>query len=130
MTTTARGAGDSGAFAFISGSISNGASWYEDIAVVDVDAAVEDGDLMEWRFTFRTSYDTAPDLTLSTTAATLIIAQGTLATTVQIRVPYASLSAISGDYIADLASKDVAGRVRHWAHGTVTFRDEPIWSDS
>lgn len=125
---TQRGAGVTGARGIISGSISNGASWHEDLEISENGTQITDAELLEWRFTFRHDYQDAPILTLTTTDNTLTIDQSDDdVTTIQIRVPYTSLSDMEGDYIADLASKDDDDRVIHWCHGQVTFRNEPIW---
>ena len=125
--------GETGARALLSGSISNGATWYEDIAMTEDGTAISGTPTSwTWTMTFReTTDDTSARLTL-TTADYLDISQGASSTTLQIRVPKASLTALAGDYIVDLKSLDTsdttadsAGRSIHWAHGLVTVRNEP-----
>ena len=125
--------GETGARALLSGSISNGATWYEDIAMTEDGTAIAGSPASwTWTMTFRESTDdTSARLTL-TTADYLDISQGASSTTLQIRVPKASLTALAGDYIVDLKSLDTsdttadsAGRSIHWAHGVVTVRNEP-----
>ena len=128
MSRITQGESGSNARGVVSGTVSNGSTWHEDLEITENDTFITDAETWDWRFTFRASYAETPALTLSTDDATLTIVQSADATTVQIRVAYTALSAIEGDYIADLASKDGAGRVIHWLHGVATFRNEPIWS--
>jgi hypothetical protein len=121
--------GNTGARGLIFGPVSNGSSWHEDLEITRDGSAVSDAQDWEWQLKLRVNYDESPDLALSTTDGTLTISQGAAATTVEIRVPYTSMSALEGDYIIDLASKDDDDRVIHWGHGMVTFRNEPVWSD-
>lgn len=128
---TSRQVGQTGARGLISGTISNGATIWEDVEITEDGTVIANADTWEWRMTFRETDDDAPALTLSTTDGTLTIAQGATATTLQIRVVYTALSAIEGDYICDLASLDTTttpDKLVHWGHGMVTFRDEPVWS--
>lgn len=121
-----------GARGLLSGTISNGATWWEDLEITENGTVITDADTWTWKMTFRESAeDDATVLVLSTTDGTLTISQGTDATTVQIRVAYTALSALEGDYICDLASLDTSttpDKLVHWAHGVVSFRNEPIWS--
>ncbi len=119
-----------GARNIVSGFVSNGATWYEDVAMSEDGSQIASADTFDWRMTFRDCEELdSLDLTLSTDDSTLAIVQAGSSTTLQIRVPYTSLSAMEGDFVCDLASKDPAtGRVVHWAHGVVTFVNEPIWS--
>lgn len=32
----------------------------------------------------------------------------------------------TGDFVADLASQDASDVVTHWAHGTITLRNDPV----
>jgi hypothetical protein len=130
---TSRGS-QTGARSIISGSVSNGATWYEDVSMTEDGGAIANAQNWVWTMTFRTdrTSDTS-DLSLTTTAGTLTITQGADATTLEIRVPKASLSAMEGDYVCDLKSvdssdttDDSAGRSIHWASGIVTFLNEPI----
>ncbi len=128
---TSRQVAQTGARGLISGAISNGATWWEDVAITEDGTFITDADDWVWRMTFRESDDAAPALTLSTADGTLTILQTVTHTTLQIRVAYTSVSAPEGDYITDLASLDTSttpDRVIQWAHGNVTFRDEPVWS--
>jgi hypothetical protein len=121
-----------GARGLISGVVSNGATWWEDVSITEAGSVVTDADTWVWRMTFReTEGDDNAVLTLTTADGTLTITQGADATTLEIRVAYTALSALEGDYICDIASLDTSttpDKVVHWAHGIVTFRDEPIWS--
>lgn len=132
--TTSR-SGETGAHAILSGTISNGASWYEDVAMTEDGAAISGSPASwTWTMTFRESTeDDSAVLTLTTAASGgLTVTQGATETTLAIRVSKASISALEGDYIVDLKSLDTsdttydsAGRSRHWAHGLVTVRNEP-----
>ena len=112
----------------LTGFISTGADWNEVITLVD-----QNGDQItsvsadSFQFQFRACEDeTSATLTLSTAASTLSITEGAT-TTVTIACPQTSLSAIEGDYVADLVSKDsVTSDLTHHAHGIVTFKTSPI----
>jgi hypothetical protein len=130
---TSRGA-QTGARSLISGVVSNGSTWVEDVSMTEDGGAIANAEDWDWTMTFRTdrASDSA-DLTLSTDDGTLAISQGADATTLEIRVPKASLTAMEGDYICDLKSLDTtdttadsAGRSIHWGSGVVTFLNEPI----
>jgi hypothetical protein len=130
---TSRGA-QTGARAILSGSVSNGATWVEDVSMTEDGGAIANAEDWVWTMTFRTDRTSdSADLTLTTTAGTLTITQGADATTLEIRVAKASLSDMEGDYVCDLKSvdssdttDDSAGRSIHWGHGIVTFLNEPI----
>ncbi len=133
MPITSR-SGETGARAILSGTISNGATWYEDVAMTEDGTAIAGTPTSwTWTMTFRESLeDDSAVLTLTTaTGGGLTIVQGSTETTLQIRVPKATISALEGDYIVDLKSLDSvttydsAGRSIHWAHGIVTVRNEP-----
>lgn len=129
-SAVASNAVSSGAYGIIFGTISNGATWWEDVELTENDTVITNADTWTWRMTFRKTYDDTIDLTLSTTDGTLTISQGASATTLQIRVVYTALTNLEGDYICDLSSLDTSttpDRLRHWAHGVVSFRNEPIW---
>lgn len=118
----------SSANTIVSGFISTGASWIEDVEMSEDGAAITDADDFTWQFNFRKEYaNTSADLALSTTAGTLTIVQGSESTTLQIRVDPEDLSNLDGDYLADLVYEDGDGNRIHQAHGTVTFVYEPIW---
>ena len=132
--TTPR-SGETGARALLSGSISNGVTWYEDVAMTEDGTAISGTPASwTWTMTFRESLeDDSAVLTLTTAASGgLTISQGADATTLQIRVAKATIAPLEGDYIVDLKSLDTtdttydsAGRSIHWAHGVVTVRNEP-----
>ena len=127
-TFIARNGGQTGARSIVFGTISTGATWSEDVEITQDGTFVTDAETWDWRFTFRDATQNAPSLTLSTDAGTLAIVQGAAATTLQIRVAASSLSNLSGDFIADLASKDAVDGIIHWSHGIVAFFYEPpVW---
>lgn len=120
--------GSHGAQNNVNGIISNGATWYETVLLTDENGDPLTGvDADTWQFQFRCdpSSDSA-DLTLTTADGTLTITESTT-TTMLINVPQASLADLDGDYTADLVSKAASdNRLIHRAHGTVTFRTDPI----
>jgi hypothetical protein len=127
VSTSRHGTGAKG---LISGTVSNGATWRENLEITEDGTFITDAPTFEWRMTFRQDSD-SPVLTLSTTDGTLTVTNSASATTVAIVVAYTSLSDLEGDYICDLASLDTSTTpddLVHWAHGVVSFRDEPIWS--
>lgn len=121
--------GETGARFKISGFVSAGASWVEtytfqiDGGVIDADA-----DDWTWQLNFRKSYEDDVDLSLSTTAGHITVTNGADSTSVAISVAPTVLADMEGDYIADMAYQTAADVRVHWAHGIVTFRNEPIWS--
>lgn len=127
-TYTSRGAGGHAAQNDVSGRISNGVTWYEDVKLVDQDGNQITGvDLDIWQFQFRKIRTDAADLTLSTTAGTLTITEGATETILGIRAAQSVVSEMAGDYFADLVSKAASDdRLIHRAHGIVTFLDDPI----
>jgi hypothetical protein len=113
----------------INGTVSSGADWTETYNFqTDGGVVHDDADIWTWQFNFRTDYGASPDLSLSTTAGTITVTNTADATAFAIDVPYSDLTAMEGDYIADIAYEDASGNRIHWAHGMVTFRNEPIWS--
>lgn len=129
MSAFARGSGPTGAQNTVSGAISNGVTWYEDVLLTDETGAQLTGvDSDTWQFQFRKDRcNASADLTLSTADGTLTINEGDSATILEIRVPQPSLSGLCGDYFADLVSKaESDGRLIHRAHGIITFVYEPI----
>lgn len=125
-----------GARAIISGSVSNNVTWSEDVDMTSDGTAISGTpENWDWFMTFRESEeDDSALLTLSTDASTLAISQGASATTLQIRVPAADLTALEGDYVCDLVSLDTsdtsddsAGASIHWGHGRVTFLNGPVY---
>jgi hypothetical protein len=131
--TTSRSS-ETGARALLSGSISNGVTWYEDVAMTEDGTAISGSPASwTWTMTFRENLeDDSAALTLTTASGGgLTISQGADATTLQIRVAKATISPLEGDYFVDLKSLDTdttydsAGRSIHWAHGVVTVRNEP-----
>lgn len=115
----------------VSGSVSVNATWKEDVALVQNEAPLAGVDSFIWEFTFRKCRGDTPSLTLSTVDATLTVLEDTNVTLLQIRVSPAKLSAMCGDYIADLKATDTgtltdnAPTVTHYAHGIVTFVGDP-----
>jgi hypothetical protein len=129
MTSLARNAGQSGALFDLAGTVATNATWAEDIYFTEAGAAFDLTDL-DFKMTFRCSPEnTSADFTLSTDDGTLSIvedADSGVDRVLRITVTAGDLSALDGDYIADLASRDVAGVVILWAHGIVSFRPNPV----
>jgi hypothetical protein len=129
---TAR-SGETGAHAILSGFIGNGVSWFEDIAMTEDGTAIAGSPASwTWTMTLRESNEDDSAVLTLTTADYLTVVQGSTETTLQIRVPAASVASLEGDYVVDLKSLDTtdddddpAGRSRHWAHGMITVRNEP-----
>lgn len=112
----------------ISGQVSNNATWDEYIYFAEQGVGMDLTDL-SFQFQFRcSSEDTSAALTLSTTGGDLVIINGDLGdpTILAINVPYTTISGLSGDYVADLVSKDNDDKLTHWASGIVTFGQSPI----
>lgn len=112
----------------VSGLISNGATWSETVILTDQNGAQLTGVASDtWQFQFRLDPEaSAAELTLSTTAGTLAVTEGASSTTLTILASQSSISALEGDYAADLVSKTAGGTITHRAHGIVTFRADPI----
>jgi hypothetical protein len=128
MTSLARGNGRSGALFDLSGEIANNATWSEDIYFSESGApSLLTG--LSFKMTFRCrDDDTAAYLTLSTDTGALSIQNDDdgYARILRISVTAGDLASYRGDYIADLASKDVANSVTLWANGIVTFTPNPV----
>jgi hypothetical protein len=123
----ARSAGQSGAPAILSATVSNGASWITSFRG-DVDGAeISGADTSAWQLNLRDDCG-AVVLSVSESAGTLTVTQSTTYTLFSISVPYASMSALCGDYRGDLIEETAGGDRIHWASGVVTVRDEPLWS--
>lgn len=124
-----RGSGNHAADNTVSGTISNGATWYETFQIKDQNGDDVTGltsDTFQFQFRASEELDSA-DLTLSTTDATLAVSESGGVTTVTINVPQATISDMEGDYVADLVSKAASNsRLTHRAHGIVSFRNDPI----
>lgn len=129
MVSLARDSQSSGAMFEVSGVIANNATWSEDIYFTEEGSAMDISEL-DWKMTFRRDGDcTAAEFTLSTDAATLSIQEDTDAGVdriLRINVAAGTLSAYSGDYVCDLASRDVDDKVTLWAHGVISFRPNPV----
>lgn len=119
---------ESGALFTLSGAVANNATWDEYIYFMEA-GLPSDISGLDWKMTFRRDgRNTSADVTLSTDAGTLIITQDDNGnnSVLQVLVPAGQLTNINGDYIADLASEDVNGKVSLWAHGVVTFAPNPV----
>jgi ferric-dicitrate binding protein FerR (iron transport regulator) len=122
-----RSAGQTGAKGILSGTVSNGASWIESFRV-DVDGAeIAGAGTSAWQLNLRDESGSVV-LSVSESAGTLTVTQNTTYTLFQIDVPYASMSALCGDYRADLIEQTSGSDRVHWASGVITVRDEPLWS--
>lgn len=83
---------------------------------------------LDWEFQFRRSPDdTGANITLSTDAGTLSIVadSGSVDSILRITADPGTFSAYVGDMIADLVATDVSGNVTLYAHGVVTFANNP-----
>jgi hypothetical protein len=128
MTSLARDSGDAGALFDLSGTVATNATWAEDIYFTEAGAPFDISEL-DWKLTFRRDGEaTSADITLSTASGTLAVAaddNGHLRI-LHIGVAAGALGACEGEYVADLASKDGDGAVLLWAHGTISFRPNPV----
>lgn len=125
--STARTNGDSGALFEMSGTVPINATWLEDIYFTEAGAPMDLTGL-DFKLTLRGSQDSdAAAYTLSIAAGTLSIEADSSAVDriLRITVQPGTLSEV-GDFIADIASEDGAGVVTHWAHGTVSLRNNPV----
>lgn len=127
MTAIAR-SGESGALFNISGEVSNNSTWDEYIYFFEAGVGMVLTGL-SFQLQFRERADaTDAFLDLTTAASELVITNddGGNATILRINVPYTTISDLDGDYICDLVGKDGDAKITHWAHGIVTFRQNPI----
>ena|ERR1051325_2892227 len=127
--TISRGAGQSGAECDLSGVIAINASWNEDIYFFDADGAAVDISDLDWSFQFRTSPDaTSADVTLSTVAGTLTVEDdnGSVSSILRISADPGTFTNYEGDMIADLIAVDADDVVTLYAHGVVTFANNPV----
>jgi hypothetical protein len=129
MTSLARSYGESGAESVVSGTISIYAKWSEDIYFRDPDGAAMDLTGLAFYFQFRSdASSTSADVTLSTTAGTLSIEadSGAVDSILRISVDGSVFSSYEGDMAADLVAVDGSGDEVHYAHGVVSFRNNPV----
>ena len=130
MTVIARGAGPSGAECELSGEISTFATWSEDLYFFDPsDGSAMDLDGLSFKFQFRSDPgQTDADVTLSTAGGTLSIVDddGSVSSILRISVPPGTFDGYEGDMIADLICIDQSSNVIHYAHGVVTFTNNPV----
>lgn len=115
-----------GSRAIVSGYVSAGAQWIESLTIIDRNGDhVIDVDDHDWVVQLRKSAgDTSPDLTLETGGGGLTVTE-TNGTTV-LSIDTDDHADLCGDYICDIASKASNGKIYHWAHGRLTFTNEPI----
>ena len=84
---------------------------------------------LSFQMTFRKSEDdTSADITLSTADGTLSIENDDdgFARILRITATAGTFSGYLGDYVADIASQDADEVVTLWAHGIVTFTNNPV----
>jgi hypothetical protein len=112
----------------ISGFVSNNVTWDENIYFTASGAGQELTGLA-FQLQFRESPDgTSTVLDLTTADSELVITNDTNGdpTILRVNVPYTTINGMSGDYIADLVSKDDDDKLVHWGHGIVTFGQMPV----
>jgi hypothetical protein len=126
MSST-RSPGVTGARGIISATISNGVSWIESFRIDVAGAEISGAGTSAWELNLRDESQSVV-LSVSESAGTLTVTQSTTYTLFEINVPYASLSALCGDYRIDLVEETAAGARVHWGSGVATVRDEPVWS--
>lgn len=125
-----RSNGASGAECDVSGTIAIYADWSEDIYFFDPSTgAGQDLTGLSFEFQFRSSpNNTASDVTLSTSSGTLSIQadSNSVNSILRIAVPRGTFSVFHGDMIADLIATDVSDKVTLYAHGVVSFVNNPV----
>lgn len=123
-------AGNHGAENDVSGEIPIYAYWSEDIYCFDPDGAALDLTGLTVKFQFRQDpASTGADVTLSTggTGLTLTADSGSVTSIVRIGVEASDyFSAYAGDMISDLIVIDQSSHVTLYAHGVVTFTNNPV----
>jgi hypothetical protein len=124
----ARSAGESAAPIIMRALISNGASWIESFRGELDGVEIPGAGTSAWQINLRDESGSVV-LSVSESAGTLTVTQATTHTLFAINVPYASVSALCGDYQIDLFEQTSGGSRIHWAHGVATVRDEPTWSE-
>jgi hypothetical protein len=128
MTEIARGAGLSGAESNLSGEIAAYTHWSEDIYFYNTDGTEADISGQTFYFQFRQDPDqTGSDVTLSTTGYLSIVASTSGTSNIlRISVPSGTFSSYKRDMIADLVVVDSTGNETLYAHGVVSFTNNPV----
>lgn len=111
-----------GAKGIVSGTVTSGATWIEQFEIDQDGAQITGADTSTWKFVFKDCANGTPILTL-TSGAQITVTQNITSTIFSINV---AVSNMSGDYQADLAQKNAAGQIIHWASGIVTFIQENL----
>jgi hypothetical protein len=117
-----------GALFDISGFVSNNVTWDEYIYFTSSGSGMELTGLA-FELQFRECPDgTSTTLKLTTADSQLVITNDTDGdpTILRINVPYTTINGLSGDYYADLVSKDGDDKLVHWGSGVVTFNQSPV----
>lgn len=127
MNAAARAAA-TGAMNVWTGIIPNSLPYRESYYVLDSDGAYMSLTDLTIQIFFRECETGASELTLSTADST--ITKETLTDTNGNSVPSfrpsaVDVSALSGDYIADIVMTDASSVKHYWASGIVTFADHP-----
>jgi hypothetical protein len=105
-----------GAKGWVSGVVSNRATWIETFQISQNNLPIEDADTSTWEFTFKRC--DSVELTL-TSGSEITVTQGDIGTMFAIEVDIST--SMCGDYHADLFETRADGNVVHWLHGTVSF---------
>lgn len=125
-----RTAGGTGAECILSGDISIYAKWTEDIYFRDPESGDgEDISGLSFYLQFRVDpSQTSADVTLSTVDGTLSIQEdsGSVDSILRISAAAGTFSNYEGDMIADLVAVDQNDNETHYAHGIVTFHNDPV----
>lgn len=121
--------GNSGALFELSGTVPTNATWSEDIYFTQNGEPMDISGL-SWKMSFRQSdrESSSGEFSIATSDGTLSVvadADGYMRV-LRVSVAAGTFNEYCGDFIADLASKDVANQVDLWAHGVVTFRPNPV----
>lgn len=117
----------SGALFELSGQVSKGATWAEDIWFTEDGAAFLLTGL-EFRLQLRNCRSDVVELLLNTgDELSLVEDTGSgVVRILRITVAPGAMTNLRGDYFADLSSKDAADTIKHWAHGIISFIDDPV----
>jgi hypothetical protein len=128
MSGIARGAGETGAQNIWSGTIPANLPYRESYYVRETDGTYMEFDNLTIKILFRECVDNSSVLTLSTEDDTIIVEDltdddgNTIPT---FRPDDASVTALSGDYFADIVMTDADDVDHYWAAGIITFATHP-----
>lgn len=125
MTALARVDGESGAPLVMDGTQANNSTWQEDIYWTE-DGQPVDLSASDWKITLRCNPEsTTVDFEVVLSVETDDVSG--IDRILRIDVPVASMTALNGDYAAQLLERDSNDKIILWAAGTVSFRPGPTF---